>query len=235
MSKNTFAVFIIGSALIWQTHARANNLLAPETTGTLIPIDASQYSPALHLDMRYATTNNFTGKRVSGYQAPKCLLLEPVAQALSRVEQALNAKGYAVQIYDCYRPTIAVADFMIWAKNLADQSSKAQYYPDLDKSTLVPDYIAEKSGHSKGATLDLGLLDCRKGSCKPLDMGTPFDFFGQQANTAYPNLSRQQKHNRKRLLDAMAAQGFVNYPMEWWHYTWKAGALPDVAYSFPIQ
>lgn len=197
-------------------------------------VDARIASPEIYLDMRYATENNFTGKKVAGYEAAKCLLHKPVAEALAKVEQGLNASGYALVLFDCYRPTIAVDDFMRWAKN-SDTSTKAEYYPNLYKSDLVPDYIAEKSGHSKGATLDAGLLDCRSKPCIALDMGTAFDFFGVQANTAYPNLIVDQRTNRLLLLDAMQAQGFVNYSMEWWHFTWKAGVLPDQAYSFPIQ
>jgi len=197
-------------------------------------VDARIASPEIHLDMRYAAVNNFTGKKVAGYQAAKCLLHKQVAEALAKVEQGLNASGYSLVLFDCYRPTIAVDDFMRWAKN-SDASTKAEYYPNLDKSDLVPDYIAEKSGHSKGATLDAGLLDCRSKPCIALDMGTAFDFFGIQANTDYPNLTDEQRKNRLLLLDAMQAQGFVNYSMEWWHFTWKAGALPDQAYSFSIQ
>ncbi len=197
-------------------------------------VDVQTYVREIHLDMRYATVNNFTGKKVAGYQAAKCLLHKQVAEALAKVEQSLNASGHALVLFDCYRPTIAVDDFMRWAKN-SDASTKAEYYPNLDKSDLVPDYIAEKSGHSKGATLDVGLLDCRAKPCITLDMGTAFDFFGIQANTDYPNLTADQRKNRLLLLDAMQAQGFVNYSMEWWHFTWKAGVLPDQAYSFSIQ
>lgn len=207
-----------------------------DSSAKTIPlVDLQAFSPNIHLDMRYATTNNFTGHRVTGYLAAKCLLHKPVAAALAKVEQGLNDSGYALTIYDCYRPTIAVDDFMRWTADAADQSTKAAYYPDLNKSDLVPDYIAEKSGHSKGATVDLGLLDCRTKPCVALDMGTEFDFFGVQANTDYPNLTDSQRQNRTQLLTAMNEQGFENYPMEWWHFTWKAGVLPDQAYSFPIQ
>ena len=126
-------------------------------------------------------------------------------------------------------------DFMRWAADVADQSTKAAYYPDLDKSILVPDYIAEKSGHSKGATVDVGLMDCRSGVCIAMDMGTSYDFFGPEANTEFAGLSKMQKDNRQMLVEAMVARGFVNYPMEWWHFTWKAGNVPDTAYDFPIE
>lgn len=202
---------------------------------TLPLIDVNSVSSGIHHDIRYATANNFTGKPVPGYNAAKCLLHAPAAEALAAVEQDLRSRGYALIIFDCYRPTIAVAYFMGWASDAADQSTKTEYYPDLDKSSLVPDYIAEKSGHSKGATVDVGLSDCRSGECLPMDMGTSYDFFGPQANTEYTGLSKVQRENRQLLVQAMAGWGFVNYPMEWWHFTWKAGNLPDIAYDYPIE
>ena len=198
-------------------------------------IDVKTLSPGIHLDIRYATANNFTGKRVTGYNAAKCLLHAPAAAALAAVEQGLRSRGYALVVYDCYRPTTAVADFMRWAADSDDQSTKSVYYPDLDKSALVPEYIAEKSGHSKGATVDIGLLDCRSEPCIAVGMGTNFDYFGAMANTAYPDITDAQKAARTLLTEAMSARGFVNYPLEWWHFTWKAGSLPDVAYDFPID
>ena len=204
------------------------------TAGSGVLADVRSFAPGITLDIRYATADNFTGRPVPGYAAAKCLLHPPVAEALARVEQGLRGQGMALVVYDCYRPTVSVAAFMAWAKD-ADQSTKAAYYPELDKSVLVPDYIAEKSGHSRAATVDVGLLDCRSGACRPLDMGTAFDYFGPRANTADPGVSDAQWRNRSALLAAMAAEGFENYPMEWWHFTWKAGQLPDAAYAFPVE
>ena len=198
-------------------------------------VDMHLVSPGIQQDIRYATANNFTGKRVTGYHSAKCLLHVPVANALAAVERGLRSRGYALIVYDCYRPTIAVADFMRWAADGADTVTKATYYPELAKSDLVPDYIAEKSGHSKAATVDVGLLDCRSGHCIRVDMGTAFDFFGIEANTDWPGASAEQRSARQLLLQAMAEQGFRNYPLEWWHFTWQAGSLPDTAYDFPIE
>ena len=198
-------------------------------------VDVRSHAPTIALDIRYATATNFTGKPVDGYRSGKCLLHDPAARALAAVETGLRGRGFGLIIYDCYRPQRAVAEFMAWAKAPDDPLSKAVYYPDLDKSTLVPDYIAEKSGHSKGATVDVGLLDCRSGPCQAVDMGTPFDFFGTQANTDWAGASTEVKQARYQLLQAMAEQGFVNYPLEWWHFTWKAGTLPDEAYDYPVE
>jgi D-alanyl-D-alanine dipeptidase len=210
-------------------------LAAADAFGAGPLVDIRSFSPAIALDIRYATAMNFTGKPVAGYQSAKCLLHEPAARALAAAEVDLRGRGLGLIVYDCYRPQRAVAEFMDWAKAPDNPISKAIYYPDIDKSSLVPNYIAEKSGHSKGATADVGLLDCRSAPCRPLDMGVPFDFFGTQANTDWAGASPEQRQARQQLLQVMAAHGFVNYPLEWWHYTWKAGPLPDEAYDFPVE
>ena len=199
-------------------------------------VDVRTRAPGIALDMRYATAHNFTGRPVPGYEAPVCLLLAPVAEALAKVQAALHAQGYSLLMYDCYRPVRAVQAFVAWAADPADQVAKAEFYPDLDKARIIPDgYVAEVSGHSRGATVDLGLLDCRRHACAPVDMGTGFDYFGQRAHTDTPGLSEAQRGNRRRLLDAMAAGGFANYPSEWWHYTFKPEPAPDTAYDVPVR
>ncbi len=193
-------------------------------------------APQIDLDIRYAGADNFTGARVPGYQAPACYLLAPAAQALARVEAELRAAGFALRIYDCYRPVRAVQAFMAWVRDPREQSRRALQYPDLDKPRLLAEgYIAEHSGHSRGATVDLGLLDCRSGTCTAMDMGTDFDFFGPRAHTASPGLSAAQVANRQQLLRAMARQGFANYPQEWWHYTLQPEPDPGTAYDVPVR
>ncbi len=193
-------------------------------------------SPQIQLDIRYAGANNFTGAPVSGYQAPACYLLAPVAQALAQVEADLRSAGYGLRVYDCYRPVRAVQAFMAWVHDPREQSRKAVQYPDLDKPQLLADgYIAERSGHSRGATVDLGLLDCRTGTCVVMDMGTDFDFFGVRAHTETPGLTPAQRGNRQQLLQAMARRGFANYPQEWWHYTLRPEPDPSTAYDVPVQ
>ncbi len=198
-------------------------------------IDVAAVAPGLMVAMRYFGTDNFVGSRVDGYLANRCLLHKQVADALARVEQQLRAEGFALEIFDCYRPTVAVAHFMRWAADTQDQRSKADYYPRLDKSQLVPDYIAERSGHSRGATVDLGLLDCRAGQCQPVDMGTRFDFFDEAAHTESPLVSAEQHAHRLFLRKAMAVQGFQNYPLEWWHFRFEPEPTPQTEYAFPVQ
>ncbi|MEG0183329.1 MAG: M15 family metallopeptidase [Stenotrophomonas sp.] len=199
-------------------------------------VEIRSLSPRIDMDIRYAGANNFTGTPVPGYQAPACYLLAPAAQALSRVEADLRAAGFALRIYDCYRPVRSVQAFMAWMQDPHEQSRKAAQYPDLQKPQLLADgYIAERSGHSRGATVDLGLLDCRSGSCKAMDMGTDFDFFGPRAHTAAAGLSVAQTANRQHLLQAMARHGFANYPQEWWHYTLQPEPDPGTAYDVPVR
>ncbi|RJS01964.1 M15 family metallopeptidase [Xanthomonas sp. CFBP 7698] len=198
-------------------------------------IDVQRLAPNLAVDLRYAGSNNFTGRVVPGYLAPRCYLLRPAAEALARVAQRLESDGYRLQVFDCYRPVRAVQAFVAWAADLGDQSTKAQYYPRVDKRALLGDYIAETSGHSRGATLDLGLLDCRHGACAAVDMGTAFDFFDTRAHTDAPEITDAQRAQRRRLLRAMAAEGFANYPMEWWHFTFRSEPTPDTAYDVPVE
>lgn len=199
-------------------------------------LDVATLAPGIHVDMRYAGRNNFVGTPVTGYDVPKCLLLAPVAEALARVQADVAARGQTLVVYDCYRPVRAVQHFMRWANDLEDQRTKIEFYPRLEKPQLLDGYIAEKSGHSRGATVDLGLMRCdAAGACEPLDMGTDFDFFDTRANTASPEVTAAQRANRQLLVDAMRARGFANYALEWWHYTLRPEPAPGTAYDFPIR
>ncbi len=198
-------------------------------------VDVHAIAPDIALDIRYAGRDNFTGRPVPGYEAARCYLLAPAAQALARVQQALHAAGYGLQVFDCYRPVRAVHAFVAWAAAPEDGTTRARHYPHLDKRVLLGDYIAETSGHSRGATVDLTLRDCRLGPCKAVDMGTGFDFFDPAAHTDAPGLTVAQRAHRRRLLAAMAAQGFRNYPLEWWHFTFQPEPTPDTSYDVPVR
>lgn len=202
-------------------------------------VDVQSLVPDLQVDMRYYGTNNFVGARIDGYHANKCLLQAPVATALVEVERSLRAESKRLVIFDCYRPKRAVAHFMRWARDLGDQATKAAYYPNLDKAVLVPDYIAEQSGHSRADTVDLAMLQCRAvndiDTCTMLDFGTPFDFFDTLANTDSDKVSATARQHRQALVDAMAKHGFRNYPLEWWHFTLNDPAHPGPARDEPVQ
>lgn len=199
-------------------------------------VDIQSLVPDIALEIRYAGSDNFVGRPVDGYQAPKCFLHEQVAEALQRVEADLRAENMRLKIFDCYRPRRAVLHFMRWVQDGNDQRTKPKYYPDLDKRALVGGYISPTSGHSRGATLDLTMMACdARQHCEPLDMGTGFDFFGPIANTDSPLATQRQIANRHRLREAMGRQGFENYPMEWWHFTFKPEPTPETAFDFPVK
>lgn len=212
--------------------------LSPATTPTAANlVDIRELVPDIALDIRYATASNFVGTPVDGYAAPKCYLLRPVAEALREVEHELRRQHLRLKLFDCYRPARAVAHFVRWAGDLDDTRTRAEYYPNLDKSELLGTYIAPVSGHSRGATVDLTLLQCdpRGTNCQPLDMGTAFDFFDEHAHTDSPLATAAQRANRHRLRAAMARHGFENYPLEWWHYTLQPEPTPHLLYDVPIR
>jgi D-alanyl-D-alanine dipeptidase len=239
MRRNGIVVAII-LAIVAVTCAAADS--APETSqassaGEAGMVDIRSLVPDFSVDMRYAGTANFTGTVVTGYEAPRCYLLKPVAEALRRVELAARKHRQRLKVFDCYRPMRAVQHFVRWAQDLDDQSTKPQHYPNLDKRVLLGEYIASTSGHSRGATMDLTLMQCdRTGrKCQPLDMGTDFDFFDVRANTDTPGITQEQRRNRQRLRSAMEGEGFQNYSQEWWHYTLRPEPAPDVAFDFPVR
>lgn len=198
-------------------------------------VDVRSLAADIEVEMRYAGAHNFTGAPVPGYEANRCYLLAPVAQALARVQASLRAEGLGLRIYDCYRPAHSVRRFVQWVGEPDDPALKARWYPNVDKARLTDGYIAETSGHSRGATMDLTLVRCDGQRCTPLDMGTSFDFFDPLAHTDDPRVSGVQRANRDRLRAAMAAQGLANYPMEWWHFTLKPEPDPGTAYDFPVR
>ena len=136
--------------------------------------------PNLVVDMRYLGSDNFVGKPIDGYEKPICYLTREAAAALAEVARDLEPQGLAIKAFDCYRPVRAVAHFVRWARDLRDEARKAEYYPQVDKRDLFRDgYIAARSGHSRGSTLDMTLV--RRDGGKELDMGTPFDFFSPRS------------------------------------------------------
>ncbi|MFD3547775.1 M15 family metallopeptidase [Streptomyces sp. NPDC058655] len=193
----------------------------------------SDVDPTIRQDIRYATGHNFTGAPVDGYEEPVCLLARPAARALRSAQRTLLRRGLSLKVYDCYRPQRAVDRFVRWAGDPADQGTKAAYYPDVDKDRLIPEgYIAAKSGHSRGSTLDVTLV--RLSTSREVDMGTAFDFFGPLSHTDSAAVSPAARAHRDLLRQALGEQGFVNLPQEWWHFTYRPEAFPDTAFDFPV-
>jgi D-alanyl-D-alanine dipeptidase len=197
-------------------------------------VDAAAVVPGLIAEIRYAGAHNFTGRPVDGYQAPRCLLTREAAAALANVARDLAPRGLVIKVFDCYRPTRAVANFVRWARDLNDTAAKAEFYPDVDKRALFRDgYIASHSGHSRGSTIDMTLVRAADGS--ELDMGTHFDFFSPSSWTAAPTISAAQHANRMLLVAAMRRRGFRNYEKEWWHFTLTPEPYPDIYFNFPVR
>lgn len=198
--------------------------------------DVASLVPDAQIHMAYLGSDNFVGMQVDGYQANKCYLQQNAANALVKAQQAATAQGLTLWIYDCYRPQRAVNHFMRWAKDLADTSTKAEYYPNLAKDQLVGEYIAEKSGHSRGSTIDLTLarLDA-DGNWQPLDMGSAFDMFDPVSNVGHPAINQTQQANRQLLLDIMASANFKVYSMEWWHFTHQPPVYTEQYFDFVIK
>ncbi|AWB35542.1 peptidase M15 [Orrella marina] len=190
--------------------------------------------PGVSVDLRYATANNFLGTPVDGYDANRAAISEPAARALAQVQADLNRFGLGLKVFDAYRPQTAVNHFVRWAKDVADTQNKASYYPDVDKADLFDlDYIAERSGHSRGSTVDLTLISSDDGA--ELDMGSGFDFFGVESWPEYSDLTAQQRANRMLLQQVMTRHGFKPYPKEWWHFTLADEPYPDTYYDFLVR
>ena len=197
-------------------------------------VDAATAVPGLAVEMRYFGSHNFVGARIDGYEAPRCLLARPAAVGLAGVERDLAARGVGLKVFDCYRPARAVAHFVRWAGNLADLKNKAEFYPRMDKRNLFKDgYIASRSGHSRGATVDLTLAGLEDG--RELDMGTPFDFFGPQSWPSSPGISEEARRNRALLAEAMRRGGFRPYAREWWHFTLAREPFPNSYFDFSVR
>lgn len=202
--------------------------------------------PDVILEIRYFSTYNFVGKRIDGYLQPTALLTKRTADSLKAVSDDLVRHGYRLKIYDAYRPQCAVDHFVRWSKDVNDTLMKKYFYPDLDKSVLFPqEYICERSGHTRGSTLDLTLFDMNKE--KEVDMGGTFDWFGEESHPDFSGdpetlyfdpeggLTSEQFYNRMMLRAAMMRHGFKPFSTEWWHFTLEDEPYPNTYFTFPVK
>jgi D-alanyl-D-alanine dipeptidase len=216
---------------------------ADEVDPTLFPkkhnlpdgfVYVDDHIPGILLDIRYFGEDNFVGARVDGYKGPFAILSREAADALAKVQADVTSQGLTLLIYDAYRPQKAVDHFKAWLQNPDDTKTKADYYPDLDKSRLFKlGYIASKSGHSRGSTVDLTLADAATGI--PLDMGTHHDFLGEKSHHGSPLVTEEQAANRLLLRETMEKHGFKAYEKEWWHYTLADEPYPDTYFDFDVE
>lgn len=190
-------------------------------------------NPTIVQEMRYAGSHNFIGRPIDGYHAAACILSLPAADALSKVQTELKKKNLSLKVFDCYRPQMAVDDFIAWSKDLKDQKMKAEFYPFVDKSELFNrGYIAAKSGHTRGSTMDLTIVSEKTG--KELDMGTHFDYMDPLSHNDNKNISAEAHQNRMLLKNTMMKYGFEPYEKEWWHFTLKNEPYPNTYFNFPV-
>jgi len=203
-----------------------------------ISYDKSDFAPVSTViydaayDIRYYSSNNFTGNRIKGYNAPVAYMTKEALTALSKAADDLRQQGYRLLIWDTYRPQKAVYNFVEWINNPEDDGDKS-FYPELKKSDLLAGcYIMEKSGHTRGSTVDLTIIK-KDGSF--VDMGGTFDLFSEISHPDYKKLTRKQKKNRKTLHDAMIKAGFTGIDSEWWHFTLKNEPYPDTYFDFDVE
>lgn len=208
------------------------------TFASQISYDKSDFAPVYTMiddavyDIRYYSSNNFTGNRINGYNAPVAYMTKESLKALTLAAEDLRKQGYRLLIWDTYRPQKAVDNFVEWINNPNDAGDKT-FYPKLKKSKLVKGgYIAEKSGHTRGSTVDLTLIK-KDGSF--VDMGGTFDLFSEISHPDYKKLTKEQKQNRKILYDAMIKAGFQGIDSEWWHFTLKNEPYPDTYFDFDVE
>ena len=194
----------------------------------------SDYVPSIVQEIRYFSTYNFVGDRIDGYEETCAILTIDASRALKAVANEANVKGYRLKVFDAYRPARAVKHFMLWGIEDLDLRTKLFFYPDLEKAALFElGYIASRSSHSRGSTVDLTLLDMSTG--KELDMGSPFDFFSEVSHPDYKGITDEQYDNRMILRDMMLRNGFEPLDCEWWHFTLRDEPFKDTYFDFPVS
>ena len=245
-----FPLFATPGSLLLTSPLHARDMLPPGFV-YLRDVDSS-----IAQDMRYATSDNFTGHPLPGYGAPECILRREAAEALKQVQADLAKENLSLKVYDCYRPTRAVRAMAAWAHDGDDSAATRRFYPELQKRNLFRlGYIAAQSKHSTGTTVDLTLIRrpaaaaaafdpaARYGPCtgpaakrapdNSIDMGTSFDCFDLRSYSGNREISAEQKRWRTTLNAAMRRHGFANYFREWWHFSFGGAAEPR-AYDFAI-
>lgn len=230
-----------------QTSATTQTTSSPNDQTTNYPNDQPPHEgfvyvktliPDLVEDLRYATTNNFMGEKADGYEGTRVILSRPAAEALKSAADEFREMGYVIKVYDAYRPQRAVNHFVRWSKS-NDQRNKADYFPTLKKNQLFPTYIAYKSGHTKGSTIDMTI--CDKNTNEEVDMGGHFDYFGEPSHPSftgkYPLGTVTQEHKKRRMMlrEVMVRHGFKPYDSEWWHFTLKNEPYPNTWFDFPVK
>lgn len=208
-------------------------------THTVLPqgfVRLSSFAPEIVRDIRYFGSNNFLGETVDGYLGNEAILTTAAAKALVQVQGALSEFSLGLKIFDAYRPQRAVAHFLRWEHTPEECSIAARFHPDFSKPELFAQgYIAKRSSHTRGSTVDLSLVNLQNSAYPELDMGTEFDFFGQASAPNYPKLTANQHANRLLLKLIMERYGFQGFALEWWHFTLRHEPYPQQYFDFVVQ
>jgi D-alanyl-D-alanine dipeptidase len=247
--KKTFNLF-----LWYLAFSIANTSLAAELPKDFVYL--KDIEPTIIENLRYFSNENFMGRKIDGYKANRVILTSEAAIALVKIQQELLKNGYSLVIYDAYRPQLAVDFFMKWSKDSNDQVAKEKYYPDINKADVFKlGYVAEKSGHSRGSTVDLSIIrigdslkpitfqkrQLKNGSIIPflddgsVDMSSSFDLFGEASHHDSNLIETEFLARRNYLRGIMKKNGFNDYPEEWWHYTLKNEPFPDTYFDFVVE
>jgi D-alanyl-D-alanine dipeptidase len=236
---------------------RVNNMLIPSgfaliimmlpalaLAGSALPkgfVYLRDIDPTIVQDIRYAGSHNFVGRPIRGYLAAECILSVSAANALETVQRKLAEKKLSLIVWDCYRPKRAVEDFLQWSKDPTHFEMKAEFYPRTDKEKLFAlGYLARRSVHSRGSTVDLGIVPTTSSFAPPptpsqslkactspkgerfedgtIDFGTGYDCLDVLGNTSNARVGAIALHNRQTLTSYMKGAGFRPYAKEWWHF-----------------
>jgi D-alanyl-D-alanine dipeptidase len=199
-------------------------------------VDTGEAVPGIEVELRYFTEDNFVGTVIDGYETERCYMTAEAAAALKNVQAELESFGLGLKVFDAYRPQRAVDHFVRWAEDLGDTKMKARYYPEVEKKNLFRDgYIAAKSGHSRGSTVDLTIVSRDTGVPVELDMGTGWDYFGPKSWPSSTEVSAEARANRLLLRSLMVKHGFHPLAEEWWHFTLVDEPFPDTYFNFPVR
>lgn len=230
--KRLFLILALTGAVAFADCRAVSPVDENDSTGFVYVAEAI---PDVILEIRYYSTYNFVGTRVDGYEAPVAMCTKESAAALAKAAEIFREKGYIFKIWDAYRPQAAVEHFLRWSKVADDTLTKRYFYPDFDKPSLFElGYVASRSSHSRGSTFDLTLFDMQKGG--DVDMGGPFDWFGELSNPENTaDITPEQYENRMLLRRVMLECGFKPYSGEWWHFTLKDEPYPNTYFRFPVK
>lgn len=193
-----------------------------------------EIDPTIIQDIKYATSDNIVGRPIKGYEASRCIVTQTVAEVLAVIQNELAFQSLGLKVFDCYRPQMAVDDFYAWSQDPVEQKTKSQFYPNIKKADLFElGYFIAKSGHTRGSTVDLTLINLDDRS--ELEMGTPFDFMDELSFPSNTTISIEHYKNRMILRNIMLKHGFIPIPTEWWHYTFQDEPFKDTYFNFPVR